>query len=1047
MPSDYAQISRENLEEYGHNRTGWREDLLVDLYPDRTHFVFELLQNAEDALGRPNGTGGSGRVSFVLTHDAVHFSHYGDPFTTDDVRGVCAIARRAKERDLTAIGRFGIGFKSVYAITDLPEVHSGDEHFTVEDYVCPAAVPPVELAEGETVIVLPLKENAEADNIARQFESLGEARTLLFLREINEIVWSAEGGRSGSHRREEEVEADGVRRVGLFSETEGEDREEEAWLVFSREVHHERKSAGYVELAFRTSTDDDGSEAIHVIGDSPLAAFFPTVIETHLGMLVQGPYRTTPSRETIPRDDAWNRYLVGETASLLVDALRDCRLITPHVFDALPLSRSRFSGGFFEPMFDAVREAVASEPLLPAHRGGYVAALQARLTDEPGLRNLVSRRQLAELLGQDEPVAWLAPEITRDETRDLHRYLTDEHGVRELDTEGLLQRLGKPFIEAQPDRWILRLYEFLARGDLDSYDYLLALDDVPLIRLEDSTHIAWHWGEPVAFLPTEPPSGFPNTVHPAVCESTPAREFLKSIGVTEPDQVDKLVRSVIPRYRNQEVTKKSVYAIDVRRIADILGAASRERRGRLVEALRETPFVRVVDAGTGERSFVRPEDAYLATKQLRDLFEGVPSALLVDRSVPRLGGEAMSDLLEECGASRTLKPIVVKRPARQSRFTDAELRRMREATRWKNSTGRGSVTDYELRGLEALLEYLVDLPLEEAETRAERLWGVLRESSGSRQWTRGRYEWHYYTSRSRGFESTAVRLLNNTAWVPDGSGGRRPPNRVEFAPLGWTRDAFLESIIKFRRPEPSSEVAVLAKAADVDRGALEAVKEAQDAGLSPEAIRQTLRREARRQRILADPSPRVDDGSWGVGANGNGERAAEGATSGADAADDGHQVRDPADEPSSGGERVFESYIRVVRESVATEEGRREQARRTGLEDDAIALIQKQEPSLKGTRRDNPGFDLYEAGEDGEPVRWVEVKAMSGRWESHAATLTPTQFGLAREEGEAYWLYVVEHAGTDGARIVGIQNPAGRDSTYTFDHGWRAAAEGTEGDD
>ena len=59
---------------------------------------------------------------------------------------------------------------------------------------------------------------------------------------------------------------------------------------------------------------------------------------------------------------------------------------------------------------------------------------------------------------------------------------------------------------------------------------------------------------------------------------------------------------------------------------------------------------------------------------------------------------------------------------------------------------------------------------------------------------------------------------------------------------------------------------------------------------------------------------------------------------------------------------------------------------------------------------------------------------------------TDTQFGLAREEGEAYWLYVVEHAGTDGERIVPIQNPAGRDSTYTFDHGWRAAAEGTEGD-
>ena len=974
MPSDYQRISEENLEEYGRNRTGWREDLLVDLYPDRTHFVFELLQNAEDALGRPNGTRGSGRVSFVLTHDAVHFSHYGDPFTTDDVRGVCAIARRTKERDLTAIGRFGIGFKSVYAITDLPEVHSGDEHFTVEDYVCPAAVPPVELAEGETVIVLPLKENAEADNIARQFESLGEARTLLFLREINEIEWLTEGGRSGSYRREEEVVADGVRRVRLLSATEGEDQEEDMWLVFSREVHHEGTPAGYVELAFGITADDDGQEVIEVIRDSRLAAFFPTEFPTHLGMLVQGPYRTTPARDNIPRDDAWNRYLVGETASLLVDALRhlrDWRLITPRVFDALPLSRQRFSGTFFAPLFDAVHEAVDSEPLLPAHRGGYVAASQARLTDEPGLRNLVSRRQLADLVGEDEPVAWLAAEITRDETRDLHRYLTGEHGVRELNAEGLLLRLDKQFIEAQPDRWIRRLYEFLGRGDLDSYDYLLALDDVPLIRLEDSTHIAWHWGEPVAFLPTEPPSGFPNTVRPAVCKSRPALEFLKSLGLSEPDLIDEIIRSVIPRYRNREVARKSVYTNDVRRIADILGAASRERRGRLVEALRGTPFVRVVDAGTGERSFVRPEDAYLATRQLRDLFEGVPSVLFVDRSVPRLSGEAMSDLLEECGASRTLAPIAVKPRPRQSRFTDAELKKMREATRWKSSTGRESVTDYEFRGLKALLEYLVDLPLEEAATRAERLWRTLRASSGSRQWTRGRYEWQYYKLRSYGFESASVRLLNDTAWVPDESGGLQPPSRVEFATTGWTPDPFLASIIKFRQPEPPSKLTALSAEAGVDLDALEAVKEAQHAGLSPEAIRQVLRREARRQRIVAGPPPDGGDASAGTGAEG-------------------------------GGERVFESYIRVERESVGTAEGSREHERRMGVEEGAIALIQKKEPALMRTPPNNPGYDLYEVGEDGAPVRWIEVKALAEGWESRPVTLTHTQFDYARAKGEAY---------------------------------------------
>ena len=993
MPSDYQRISEENGRKYGTDIGRIGPTLLGNRYADRTHFVFELLQNAEDALRRRGGAEGSGRVRFALANGAVRFSHFGLPFTPDDVRAVCGIIEGTKEDDLIAIGRFGIGFKSVYAVTDLPQIHSGDEHFAVRDYVHPAAVAPIPLADGEM------------------------------------------------------------------------------WLVFSREVHHEGTSAGYAELAFRITTANDGSEAIHVIGDSPLAAFFPTVIETHLGMLVQGPYRTTPSRETIPWADDWNRHLVEETASLLVDALRHLRdrgLLGVHVFDALPLSRQRFAGGFFEPMFDAVREAVASEPLLPAHRGGYVPASQARLTDEPGLRNLVSRRQLADLVGEDEPVAWLAAEITRDETRDLHRYLTGEHGVPELNAEDLLLSLDKPFIEAQPDRWIRRLYEFLGREDIDSYDYLL--DDVPLIRLEDGTHIAWRWGEPVAFLPTEPPSGFPNTVHPAVCESAPAREFLKSLGVTEPDQVDELVRSVIPRYRNQEVTKKSVYAIDVRRIAEILGEASRERRGRLVEALRDTPFVRVVDAGTGERSFVRPEDAYLATKQLRDLFEGVPSALLVDRSVPRLGGEAMSDLLEECRASRTLKPITAKRDARLSRFTSAELRKMREATRWKSSTGRESVTDYEFRGLEALLDYLVDLPVEEAVTRAERLWGVLRESSGSRQWTRGRYEWHYYTSRSRGFESTAVRLLNNTAWVPDGSGGRRPPNRVEFAPLGWTRDAFLESIIKFRQPQPPSSRAVAAREMGVGVDVLEEVAKLKEQGASDDEIREALSGVSRRR---APPGPTRDGGPnatrggapagprsfGGLTPVPGGDASAGGGPPGGDGSTGGSGTESGRTRGASAGARGagasggssgtgvtryrFVSYISVRTESEGEQDpdGLDHRAR-MDLEEAAIAHILAKEPALQRTPTNNPGFDLYQANESGTQVRWVEVKAMSGDMRSRPATLSHTQFEHARKHGAAYWLYVVEHAGTDRARIVRINDPAGRASTYTFDEGWREAAEG-----
>ena len=60
-------------------------------------------------------------------------------------------------KDLTAIGQFGIGFKSVYAFTDRPEVYSGDEGFAIDSFVWPVATDSIVREPDETVMVLPLR--------------------------------------------------------------------------------------------------------------------------------------------------------------------------------------------------------------------------------------------------------------------------------------------------------------------------------------------------------------------------------------------------------------------------------------------------------------------------------------------------------------------------------------------------------------------------------------------------------------------------------------------------------------------------------------------------------------------------------------------------------------------------------------------------------------------------------------------------------------------------------------------------------------------------
>ena len=448
------------------------------------------------------------------------------------------------------------------------------------------------------------------------------------------------------------------------------------------------------------------------------------MVPTDLGMLVQGPYRTTPSRDAVQWDDDenWNRQLVAETAGLLVDALihlRDHGLLTARVFDTLPLSRQVFDGDHpFEPLFEAVHEAVASQRLLPAHKGRHVTASQARLAKQPGLRNLLSRPELTELLGEEEQVAWLSGDITRQHAPQLYNYLKREQNVAEVDLADLLMRgsFTEQFLKERTDGWIRRLYSFLGqRPDPDSEWHL---SYVPLIRLEDGSH-AEPDGETKAFLPTDPPSGFPNTVRRAVCDSKPARAFLESLGVSEPDLVAELIRTVVPKYRDPEAIDSSRYDNDLSAITELFGPSSADQRRRLAEALGETFVVRAVDAGTEESRFARPSDVYVGTRRLRSLFEGVPGVLF-PASPPRgLSARDVGALFAACGAPRTLVAMEIDGALR---FDASERRRMRVRAGVEGSTRDERLTDWEFRGLRQVIEHLQTVSGDAVSERARLLW-------------------------------------------------------------------------------------------------------------------------------------------------------------------------------------------------------------------------------------------------------------------------------------------------------------------------------------
>ena len=136
----------------------------------------------------------------------------------------------------------------------------------------------------------------------------------------------------------------------------------------------------------------------------------------------------------------------------------------------------------------------------------------------------------------------------------------------------------------------------------------------------------------------------------------------------------------------------------------------------------------------------------------------------------------------------------------------------------------------------------------------------------------------------------------------------------------------------------------------------------------------------------------------------------------------------------------FISYVAVVADEDGSDPDGLEHSARMELEGAAIEFILAREPAWRRTPPNNPGFDLYRGDTMQAATQWCEIKAMTGTLEDRPVGISRVQFDWARDHGDGYWIYVVERAGTSNARVVRIQDPAGKAMTFTFDHGWRAVA-------
>lgn len=1040
QPSDYASISDENTRRYGTDIDRIGQILLAERYDDRTHFVYELLQNAEDALGRRNGWNGSRAVSFTLTERALDVRHYGDPFNKDDVRGICGIAEGKKETD--SIGRFGIGFKSVYAFTDRPEIHSGVEDFAIKRYVHPYPVPPIEREPEETVILIPLRDSAGFEDIAAGFERL-DARSLLFLRLIDQIQWETADGRNGLYHRKTIHESTNARRIVISEQQKDQDKAIENWLVFSQPISNSQ-SSGVVEIAFQLVNNKDGNGfSIDKVTQSPLVVYFPTVKETHLGFFIQGPYRTTPSRDNVYIDNEWNQHCVSETARLLVstlNSLRDIGRLDVGVLQALPVHAAHFGEqSMFVEIFQKTKTSLTEQPLLPRFGGGYTSAQRAKLARTEELRQLFDEPTLANLYGLDGDLNWVSADVSRDRTYELWSYLQEELNVEEVTPRTVLTRLNVSFLEARPDEWICRFYEFLNQQQA----LRVTLKRLPIVRLEDGSHVqAFVNGKPQAYLQGEFKTGFP-TVKAGVYRTDEARSFLQTLGLTEPSPVDDVIMNVLPKYNLEEIAVDNTeYEDDILRMLNAFSKGSSRQRETLIASLSETRFIKVKDSLNYCRSYQKPVDVHIPTDRLKRLYNGVTHAFFVDDKVQCLQGKKLHDMLEACGAVHYLRPVR-KKPS----LSWDEKRTLREQAGQSRIGRHEKIEDWTIHGFEDLLNAQQSKSVEERRTVSKLIWDELTQLADQRRDVfSGEYSWTFYGDHSQSFDSAFVKLLRTTEWIPDNEGNLQRPELILFDSLDWEPNPFLIEKIRFKPPT----IDQLAREAGIEPEVIDLLKKYGITSKEELANRLGLEKEPDQseESILEEaaekPQSEMHKGTLGRSATGTETTVGESVFSSnrekALSHGRGQGRGSTVNTSKTSSQRTFVSYVAVHPNDKETDPDGLDQSNRMAIENRAINFILEREPDWNRTPEYNPGYDLYKAGLDKQPIVLCEVKAMTQSLAERPVGLTRTQFEYARKYGENYWLYIVEHTNEETPRIVRINDPVGKARTYTFDLGWKDIA-------
>lgn len=379
------------------------KNTLVKLYTSSGHFIFELLQNAEDVFATS--------VTFKLDNDKLVFEHNGTrAFDIKDIDSITNIGDSTKEDNGNTIGKFGIGFKSVFEYTAKPEIHSGNYHFEIQDLFIPNVIKPtVKYDPDKTIIILPFNGDKEKDvcfeEIKKSLSNL-KSNVLLFLQNINEINCffgntKIQINRTDSYDRDE-CPKNVCRIQRIISELDDKPIEKKPFFykrffkaitVLNEKNEEKNITIGIAFKIVNLFTDNPWRIEPIFKKDSNIPggkvfAYFPCKSEnSKLCFHIHAPFALTVTRESLQENNYANKHVIDEIGTLLTEAMRELKadgLVNLELYKTLPNEKDDSDLGKYLIIRSKIQNFFLNNPYILMANGSY----QEPRNKYIGLRNI-----------------------------------------------------------------------------------------------------------------------------------------------------------------------------------------------------------------------------------------------------------------------------------------------------------------------------------------------------------------------------------------------------------------------------------------------------------------------------------------------------------------------------------------------------------------------------------------------------------------------------------------------------------------------------------